>query len=69
MLHLQKKNKRKMARKYTNRLLEMVEEGLLDKDNVIMACVKYMPEHEVQDMMEHNEMIEPDALEEEKCQA
>ena len=57
-----------MSRKYTNRLLEMIEEGLLGKDNVIMACVKYMPESDVQDMMEHNEMIEPDALEEEKCQ-
>ena len=37
----------------------MIEEGILDRDNVIMACVKYMPESDVQDMMEHNEMIEP----------
>jgi hypothetical protein len=57
-----------MSRKYTNRLLEMIEEGALDKDNVILACVLYMPENDVQDMMEHNEMIAPDALEEEKCQ-
>lgn len=48
-----------MSRNYTNRLLEMIEEGILDRDNVIMACVKYMPESDVQDMMEHNEMIEP----------
>jgi len=51
-----------MSRKYTNRLLEMIEEGILDKDNVILACVKYMPESDVQDMMEVNEMIEPDSL-------
>jgi hypothetical protein len=47
-----------MTREYTNKLLEMVEEGLLDRDTVIMACVKYMSESDVQDMMESNEMIE-----------
>ena len=47
-----------MTREYTNKLLEMVEEGLLDRDTVIMACVKYMSESDVQDMMEANEMIE-----------
>jgi hypothetical protein len=47
-----------MTREYTNLLLEMVEEGLLDRDTVIMACVKYMSESDVQDMMESNEMIE-----------
>lgn len=49
-----------MSRKYTNKLLEMIEEGLLDKDNVIMACVKYMSEDEVKDMMECNEFIDSD---------
>ncbi len=47
-----------MSREYTNKLLEMVEEGLLDKDMVIMACVKYMSEDEVRDMMEANEFLE-----------
>jgi hypothetical protein len=47
-----------MTREYTNKLLEMVEEGLLDRDSVIMACVKYMSEDEVKDMMECNEFIE-----------
>jgi hypothetical protein len=45
-------------REYTNKLLEMVEEGLLDKDMVIMACVNYMSEDDVKGMMEANEMIE-----------
>tara|TARA_R110000824_G_scaffold106335_2_gene251231 strand:+ start:954 stop:1124 length:171 start_codon:yes stop_codon:yes gene_type:complete len=53
------------VRRYTNLLLEMVDEGLLDKDNVIMACVKYMSEDDVQDMMEHNELVRPDELDEE----
>ena len=47
-----------MTRKYTNMLLEMIEDGLLDRDTVIMACVKFMSEAEVQDMMEANEFIE-----------
>ena len=46
-----------MAREATNQLLEMVEEGILDKDTVIMACVKYMSEDDVEDMMHHNEFI------------
>jgi hypothetical protein len=47
-----------MSRKYTNMLLDMVEGGMLDRDTVIMACVKFMSEDEVQDMMEANEFVE-----------
>ena len=53
-----------MSREYTNKLLGMVEEGLLDRDNVIMACVKYMSEDEVRDMMHCNEFIEEEENEE-----
>lgn len=52
------------TRNYTELLLEMVEDGLLDKDTVIMACVKYMSESDVQDMMEINEfLLDEDELE------
>jgi hypothetical protein len=47
-----------MSREYTSKLLDMIEDGLLDRDTVIMACVKYMSESDVQDMMEANEFIE-----------
>jgi hypothetical protein len=47
-----------MSREFTNRLLEMVEDGLLDRDTVIMACVKYMSEDEVRDMMFANDFVE-----------
>jgi hypothetical protein len=46
-----------MARQHTDKLLEMIEYGLLDRDAVIMACVKYMSEDEVRDMMEINEFL------------
>ncbi len=41
----------------TNRILELVEEGLLDRDTVIMACLKYMSEDEVADMAHANEFF------------
>jgi hypothetical protein len=47
-----------MARQYTNQLLELIEQGMLDKDQVILACVNYMSESEVKDMMLANEFIE-----------
>lgn len=46
-----------LARANTNQLLEAVEEGLLDRDQVIMACVKYMSESDVADMCRINEFF------------
>ena len=45
-----------VMRDKTNKLLEMIENGEISKDTVIMACVKYMSEDDVADMMEANEM-------------
>jgi hypothetical protein len=44
-------------REATNRILELVEEGLLDRDTVIMACLKYMSEDDVSDMAHANEFF------------
>lgn len=44
-----------MTRRATNKILEMVEEGVLDRDLVILACLKYMSEDEVADMAFVNE--------------
>ena len=53
-----------MVRMYTNMVLEMVDEGILDKDVVIMACLKYMSEAEVRDMAEANGFVPEDEEEE-----
>ena len=45
------------VRQATNRVLEMVEEGVLDKDTVIMSCLKYMSEDDVADMAHCNEFF------------
>ena len=49
-----------MTRFYTNMLLEMIDDGILDRDDVITACVKYMSEDEVKDMMQCNEFVDPE---------
>ena len=54
-----------MTCKYTDLLLEMIEDGLLDRDTVITACVLYMSEDQVQDMMESNRFI-PEQFEDEE---
>ena len=56
-----------MARKITNQLLQMVEEGILDKDTLILACLNYMSESEVQDMAECNNFIVYKKDEEDDC--
>jgi hypothetical protein len=45
------------TRQATERVLELVEEGLLDRDTVIMACLKYMSEDDVADMAQANEFF------------
>ena len=45
------------VRQATDKILEMVEEGILDKDMVIMSCLKYMSEDDVADMAHCNEFF------------
>ena len=45
-------------RHYTNQLLENIENGLLDKDQVILAFCSYCSESDVYDMMHSNELLE-----------
>lgn len=39
-----------MSRKVTRQLLEMIDEGLLDRDTLILCCLNYMSEADVHDM-------------------
>ena len=56
------------VREATDKILDMVEQGILDKDMVIMACLKYMSEDDVADMAHCNEFFlnEEDEDEEEE---
>lgn len=46
-----------MSRETTNRLLEMVDEGVLDARTLALACLKYMSEDDVEDMAKANEFV------------
>jgi len=46
-----------MTREATNKILDLIDEGILDKDMVIMACLKYMSERDVEDMAHCNEFF------------
>lgn len=53
-----------MTRKATNKLLEMIDENMLNKDLVIMACLKYMSEDDVADMAHWNGFFDEEGEEE-----
>ena len=44
-------------REYTNKLLEMIDDGLISEDYVISACLEYMSESDVEDMMQVNDLL------------
>ncbi|NDB83100.1 MAG: hypothetical protein EB127_10235 [Alphaproteobacteria bacterium] len=48
------------VRRVTNLILGMIEEGALDRDAVIRACLCYMSEADVADMAHCNEFIDDD---------
>lgn len=52
------------TRKVTNQLLELIEEGVLDPQTVVEACLSYMSEADVADMARSNELL-PDEADEE----
>ena len=57
---------RQATRQATERVLELVEDGLLDRDTVIMACLKYMSEDDVADMARANEFFYDEDYEDEE---
>lgn len=50
-------------RKYTNKLLEMLGEGMISSDQVVDMCLAYMSEHDVMEMLQAND-IDPFTSEE-----
>lgn len=48
------------TRKVTNQILELIEEGVLDPQAVVEACLLYMSEADVADMAHCNEFVSED---------
>ena len=53
------------TREFTNKILEAIEDGMLDRNAVILACLSYMSEDAVKDMAEANELFPEEDEEEE----
>jgi hypothetical protein len=51
------KEKAMTVRQNTNTLLELIEDGVLDKDAVIRACLMWMSDRDVGAMAEQNELF------------
>jgi len=49
---------KEMTRKYTNKILEMIDDGLLSNEHVVMMCMKAMSEDDVKWMFHANELGE-----------
>jgi len=45
-----------MASKYTNELLERVEEGMLDVDDILTMALQYLGETDVRAMLRDNDI-------------
>lgn len=54
------------TRKFTNKLLDLIEENILDPKDVVIMCLKYMSEDDVEDMCKSNEIFNDDEYEEEE---
>lgn len=52
------------VRHYTNKLLEMVENGLIDKDNLIRSFACYLSESDVHDLMHREGLLDDEEDEE-----
>lgn len=52
-------------RKVTNRLFEMMEEGVIDPQTVAEACLRYMSESDVADMAHSEELLNEEETEDE----
>ena len=50
------------ARAATNRLLELIEEGVLTSEQVLSCALSYMSEADVKDMAECNELLEEEEV-------
>jgi hypothetical protein len=49
-----------MAREATNKILEMIDESILDPKDVVLMCLKWMSEDDVKAMAEANELFVED---------
>ena len=63
-----------MIREYTNKIIEMAEEGIIDWEDIARAALNWMSEDDVRDMAYDNMFLEDedeyeDEYDEDECDA
>ena len=48
----------KDSRRVTNRLIELMDEGMLSPEQLALMCLQYMSEDDVSDMAADNELMD-----------
>ena len=46
------------GRRVTNRLVELMDEGMLSPEQLALMCLQYMSEDDVADMAQQNELMD-----------
>lgn len=52
------------TRKATNKLLELIDDGIISAEDVVTMCLKWMSEDDVEDMCKANEIFLDEATDE-----
>jgi hypothetical protein len=57
-MYAQTEKKEENMTDFRDQAVELVEDGMVDPMMMLTACLKYMSQEEVADMLEINEMLE-----------
>jgi len=57
-MYAQTEKKEENMTDYRDIALELVEDGMVDPNMMLLACLKYMSQDEVRDMLDVNELLE-----------
>ena len=57
-MYAQTEKKEENMTDFRDQAVELVEDGMVDPNMMLLACLKYMSQDEVADMLEINEMLE-----------
>jgi len=57
-MYAQTEKKEENMTDYRDMALELVEDGMVDPNMMLLACLKYMSQDEVRDMLDVNELLE-----------
>ena len=57
-----------MIREYTNKIIEMAEDGIIDWEDIARAALNWMSDDDVRDMAYDNLILEDEDEDEDECE-